>query len=458
MAPKNRKKRKRRRKSFTLPESGLSKDEVFEKLKKYKKDDVDWRSGKCFAYVYYYNDEHEEIIQDAHNMFFPTNALSPLAFPSLAKFEAEVVSMAADLFYGDRKTCGNVTSGGTESILMAVKTYRDYNRKRNPDIKKPEMILPDTVHAAFNKAAHYFDVNPVYIPCTEENNWRPDLEAFKAAITDNTILAVGSACEFPRGNVDPIPKMAAIAKEEGFGFHVDSCLGGYMLPFLEKLGYDIPPFDFRVDGVTSISADIHKYGMTPKGSSTLLFKNQRLWKNQFHAYTKWMGGIYASPTMGGTRPGSILAGAWAGMMELGEDGYLQMAKQTKEATDKIIDFIEKHPDLEVMGSPIMTVFSFRSTNDDLHIFALGDVLKKKGWMLDKLQFPPALHCIVVPHQAEVVDDFLKALDESIEYTKDHPELKEQGDAAMYGMMASFDDRDQLENVVVNFLADQYKSR
>ncbi len=452
------KKRRRKRKSVTLPEKGVPKEEIFKELKELKEQDVDWKSGKCFAYVYYYTDEHEEVIQKAHNMYFPTNALSPLAFPSLAKFESEIVSMAADLFHGNYKTCGNVTSGGTESILMAIKTYRDYYRKRKPEIKKPEVILPESVHAAFNKACHYFDVVPVYIPAGEETNWKADVDAFEAAINENTILGVGSACEFPRGGVDPIKKMAAIAKKNRISFHVDSCLGGYMLPFLEELGYEIPEFDFRVPGVTSMSADIHKYGMTPKGSSTLLYKRERIWKNQFHAYTEWMGGVYASPTMSGTRPGSIIAGAWAGMKQMGMDGYLQMAKQTKEATDKLIKEIDAKPELEVLGDPVMTVFSFRSVDDELEIFALGDVLKKKGWMLDKLQFPKALHCIVVPHQAEVVDDFLEVLDESIDYTKKHPELAQKGDAAMYGMMATLEKRDSLDRMVNGFLADQYKSR
>ena len=231
-----------------------------------------------------------------------------------------------------------------------------------------------------------------------------------------------------------------------------------MLPFLRELGYPIPDFDFLVDGVTSISADIHKYGMTPKGSSTLLFRNERIWKHQFHAYTTWMGGIYASPTMSGTRPGAIIAGAWAGMRALGKEGYLKMAKQTMEAALKLREGISKFDELEILGEPVMTVHSFKSVAEDLNIFALGSALHKRGWILDKLQFPSALHQIVMPHQIEVVDDFLADLDWAIKYTREHPELAKEGEAAMYGMMATFDDRKQLENVVINFLADLYKTR
>ncbi len=269
---------------------------------------------------------------------------------------------------------------------------------------------------------------------------------------------MGSACEFPRGSVDPIPEMSKIAKEHKFGFHVDGCLGGYMLPFLRELGYPIPDFDFLVPGVTSISADIHKYGMTPKGSSTLLFRNERVWKSQFHAWTKWMGGIYASPTMGGTRPGSILAGAWAGMKHMGKDGYLEMAQKTMEAAISLRKGISSHKELEILGDPVMTVHSFKSVDKDVNIFALGDVLKMRGWMLDKLQFPGALHQIVIPFQYKVVDEFLSDLDWAIEYTKEHPEMANEGTAGMYGMMAQFDDREKIEDLVLNFLADQYKSR
>ena len=260
-----------KKKTIQLPKEGIPYDEILNEMKEIQKEDIDWHHGKAFGYVYHWTDEHTAFLKEAHNLFFSTNALSPLAFPSLKKFEKEVISMAGDLFHGDYKVVGNITSGGTESILMAVKTYRDWARKMHPEIKQPEIVLPISAHPAFNKAGHYFDVSMVYIPLDQEDH--ADLNALKAAINPNTILVVGSACDYPRGGMDPIEEMSKIALENEIPFHTDSCLGGYMLPFLKKLGYPIPKFDFEIPGVTSISADLHKYGHTAKGASTLIFRN-----------------------------------------------------------------------------------------------------------------------------------------------------------------------------------------
>ena len=444
------------RKKLTFPEKGTPPDALLAELKEIQKGDVDWKHGKAFAYVYHYTDELKDFLKEVNNLYFSTNALNPMAFPSLKKFEAEAISMIADLFNGDSKVCGNLTAGGTESILLAVKTYRDWARKKMPHIKQPEMILPMSVHPAFNKAAHYFDVTAVYIPLTEDH--RPDMNALKAALSDNTILIVGSACEFPRGMVDPITEMAAIAQEKGIGFHTDSCVGGFILPFLKKLGYPIPDFDFSVPGVTSISADVHKYGHGPKGCSALVFRNDRYWKNQFHAYTGWTGGIYASPTMLGTRPGGVLAAGWAVLKYMGMENYLKMAKITKEATDKLIAGVAAMPELYILGKPEAVVFSFASKDEKLNIYALGDALQERGWILDKMQTPQSLHLLVNPNHAPYVDSFLNDLKECIDIVKANPQKAEEGEAAMYGMMATFKDRDRLQDVVIGFLADQYKSR
>ncbi|MHA1872385.1 MAG: aminotransferase class V-fold PLP-dependent enzyme, partial [Promethearchaeota archaeon] len=427
-----------------------------EEMKEASKKDVNWKEGKAFGYVYHLTDEHSEFLKKAHNMFASTNALSPLAFPSLRKFEAEIVSMTADMLNGTSEAVGNVTSCGTESILVAVQTYRNWGRRKKK-IKEPEMILPRSAHPAFEKAAHYFGVKPVHIPLTED--YTADVEALKKAITKNTVLIVGSACDYPRGVVDPIKEMASIAQEHKIGFHTDSCLGGFMLPWLKKLGYDIPPFDFSVPGVTSMSADCHKYGFGFKGSSTIIFRDNSFQRDQIFAYTEWPGGVYASPTLTGTRPGGVIAGTWAAMKSLGEEGYLKMAKITMDTAQRMQKGINEIPELHVLGKPVMTVFSFGS--DKINPYILGDAMQKKGWVLDRLQFPSCLHCIVNPHQAAIVDDFVEDLKESVEYVKKNPKKDPEGTAGMYGLIAKIQfsklTRKMVQNKVKDFLADQYKT-
>jgi sphinganine-1-phosphate aldolase len=436
-----------------LPENGIPGDQLLKEMEEISEDDVKWEEGKVWSLVYHASDKHTELLKKSYNMFFSKNALSPLAFPSLKKFETEVVSMAVDLFNGDRKCCGSLTSGGTESIVMAVKTYRDWARENFPEIKEPEMILPSSAHPAHYKGADYFDVKAIKIPVDKKTH-RADVKAMEKAINKNTILIVGSACDFPRGVVDPIPELAALAQDHGIGMHVDSCLGGFMLPFVKKLGYEVPDFDFSVPGVTSMSADVHKYGYGAKGASVILYRTDKIWKHQFSVYTDWSGGVYISTTMRGTRPGGAIAAAWVAMKTLGVNGYMKLAKKVMDATNRLIKGIDSIPELYVIGKPVMSVYSF--TSDEINIFQLGDELDKKGWHLDRIQFPSALHMMVNPHHADVVDDFLNDLRESISEVKKHPEKVSNGEAAMYGMIASLPDRAKVKNFIVNFLKTQYK--
>ncbi|MFW9937556.1 MAG: pyridoxal phosphate-dependent decarboxylase family protein [Candidatus Thorarchaeota archaeon] len=441
------------RPKVVIPENGIPSDDLIKEMESIAKDDIQWEEGRVWSLVYHASNEHTELLKKCYNMFFSKNALSPLAFPSLRKFETEVVSMAIDLFRGDKKCCGSMTSGGTESIVMAVKTYRDWAREKFPDIKNPEMILPSSAHPAFYKGADYFDVKPIIIPVDEKTH-RADVKAMEKAVNNNTILIVGSACDFPRGVVDPISDLAAIAEKHGLGMHVDSCLGGFMLPFVRMLGYEVPDFDFSVPGVTSISADVHKYGYGAKGASTILYRSEKVWQHQFSVYTDWSGGVYISTTMRGTRPGGAIAAAWVAMRTLGINGYLKLAKVVMDATEKLIDGINQIPELYVIGNPVMSVFSF--TSDKLNIFQIGDVLDEKGWHLDRIQFPSALHMMVNPHHADVVDDFLKDLNDAVNKVRDHPEKLSDGEAAMYGMVASLPDRSKVNKFIVNFLKTQYR--
>jgi len=346
-----------------------------------------------------------------------------------------------------------MTSGGTESIMLAVKTYRDWAREKLPEIKEPEMVLPSSAHPAFLKGAKYFDVKSIRVP-VDKITHRADVKAMNEALNENSILMVGSACDFPRGVVDPITEIAALAKEKGIGMHVDSCLGGYMLPFVKKLGYNIPDFDFSVPGVTSMSADVHKYGYAGKGASALMFRKESLWGKSFYVYPDWEGGIYISTTMRGTRPGGPMAAAWASLKLLGVNGYMKLAEVVMDASKKLMKGIEEIPELEILGKPDMSVFSFAS--DEIDVYQLGDVLDKKGWHLDRIQYPAALHMMVNPHHAEIVEPFLNDLRASVKEVKENPSKSTEGQAAMYGMVASLPNREKIESYVINFLKSQYK--
>ncbi|MFW9989933.1 MAG: pyridoxal phosphate-dependent decarboxylase family protein [Candidatus Odinarchaeota archaeon] len=441
------------RPKVVLPQEGQSVEDILKLMEESRKDDINWRAGKVWSLVYHANDEHTEMLKKAYTMFFSKNALSPIAFPSLKKFETEVVSMGIDLFNGDKRCCGSMTSGGTESILMAIKTYRDWAKEKFPNIKNPEMVLPSSAHPAFEKGADYFKVKSVRVP-VDKNNYQANVKAMENAINDNTILLIGSACDFPRGVVDPITELGIIAKDHDLGLHVDGCLGGFMLPFVKKLGYEVPDFDFSVPGVTSISADVHKYGYGAKGASLILYRKERIWKHQFSVYTDWSGGIYISPSMRGTRPGGAIAAAWAAIKHLGMDGYLKLAKRVMDTSKKLIEGINQIPELYIIGNPVMSVFSF--TSDKFDVYYLGDILDKKGWHLDRIQFPNALHMMVNPHHEEITNIFLKDLQELVNEVLNNPKETSTGDAAIYGMIASLPDRDKVKEYVINFLKSQYK--
>lgn len=436
-----------------IPDKGIPEETLMNEMEQLKKEDTNWREGKVWSLVYHATDKHTEMLKRAYTMFFSKNALSPMAFPSLRKFETEVISMTVDLFNGDKRCCGSMTSGGTESILMAVKTYRDWARDKFPQIKEPEMVLPSSAHPAFDKGADYFSVKAIRVPVDEKTH-RADIKTMEQALTDNSILMVASACDFPRGVVDPISELAPIAQSRGIGMHVDACLGGFMLPFVKKLGYEVPDFDFSVPGVTSISADVHKYGYGAKGASTILYRKERVWKYQFSVYTDWSGGIYISPSMRGTRPGGAIAAAWAALRSLGIDGYLNLARIVMDASKKLIKGINAIPELYIIGDPVMSVFSF--TSDEIDIYNLGDVMDKKGWHLDRIQFPNALHMMVNPHHTEIVETFLKDLRESVKHVVENPGKSSDGDAAIYGMVASLPDRGKVKDYIINFLKSQYK--
>jgi glutamate/tyrosine decarboxylase-like PLP-dependent enzyme len=345
-----------------------------------------------------------------------------------------------------------MTSGGSESILMAVKTYRDRARDLHPEIKRPEMVLPVTAHAAFLKAGHYFGIEPVLVRLADD--LQVDLSAMRAAISPNTILIVGSAPNYPHGIIDPIAELGEIALKRDLGFHVDACLGGFLLPWVEQLGYPIPRFDFRVPGVTSMSADVHKYGFAAKGASTILYRDASLRRYQFHVATGWPGGIYASPSMAGTRPGGPIAAAWAALKRIGRDGYLEKAKSIMETTGRLIEGINHIPGLQVLGDPPASVFAFAS--DEVDVYAVGDVLDERGWHMDRQIKPASLHLMITPVHAGLEGRLLEDLAAAVDEVRANPEASQGGQAALYGMMTTLPDQGMVDEIVLQMLDNLYQ--
>lgn len=403
---------------YAFPPRGLPKDHILQTMRAARANDVRWHEGKVFSLVFHASDEISDLLKEAYTLFFAENGLNPTAFPSLRRFETEVIAMVAALLGSDGTVVGNLTSGGTESILLAVKTARDYFRARCPDMRAPELILPASAHPAFDKAARYFDVRAIRTPL--DAHYQADVAAMRAAITPNTILLVGSAPQYPHGIVDPIPAIAALARENNLLCHVDACVGGMMLPFVRRLGYPVPDFDFRVPGVTSLSVDLHKYGYAAKGASLILYRTRELRRAQIFVTTDWCGGIYASPTMIGTRPGGAIAAAWAILNYLGEEGYTQIADVVMKTTMKIRTGINAIDGIYVLGNPAMSVLAIAA--DRLNVYEIGDEMSARGWHLDRQQFPPTLHLTINYAHAQSADAFLRDLAQAVAVVK-QPSLR-----------------------------------
>ncbi|XP_068655782.1 sphingosine-1-phosphate lyase [Aristolochia californica] len=435
-----------------LPKVGLG-GGVREMLENEKMKDTDWQ-GKCSGTVYIggkQSEGHFSLTNEAYSMFSHTNPLHLDVFQSVVRFEGEVVAMTAALLGSKEKgsggqICGNMTSGGTESILLAVKSSRDYMRMRK-GITKPEMIIPESAHSAYDKAAQYFNIKLWRVHVNKE--YRADVRGIKRFINRNTIMIVGSAPGFPHGIVDPIEELGELASIYGICFHVDLCLGGFVLPFARKLGYPVPPFDFSVQGVTSISVDVHKYGLAPKGTSVVLYRNHEIRKHQFVAVTEWSGGLYVSPTIAGSRPGGLIAGAWASMMSLGQQGYLEHTRDIMEASKGIQKGIKEIPELFIIGRPDMTIIAFGS--NEIDIFEVNDMMSLKGWHLNALQRPNSIHICVTLQHVMIVEDFLRDLKESVIAVKANPGPVKGGLAPIYGAAGRMPDRGMIKDLLVDYI-------
>ncbi|HSJ88198.1 MAG TPA: aspartate aminotransferase family protein [Anaerolineales bacterium] len=416
-----------------IPEKGLSKEEILSTLQAFKSRDLDWKAGKVWCYVYNPGEDPAEVTREAYMSFLTENGLDPSVFPSMLKLETDVVRAVIHLLRGNENVVGHLTTGGTESIMLAVKTARDMARVTKPHIKEPEMVLPKTAHAAFHKAAHYLCVKPVVVDIDPET-FKVRAEEMEKAITENTILLIASAPSYSQGVIDPIAEIGNIAQRHHLLFHVDGCVGGLHLSFMRKHGYDVPDLDFTLSGVTSISTDLHQYGYAAKRCSAIMYRSKDIRKYQIFACTDTTGYTLINPTVLSSKTGGPMAGAWAILNFLGEEGYKKIVKEVQEAAQKLIDGVNAIEDLQVLGKPAMCMFSFKS--DTINVYQLADEMSKRGWYIQG-QFstpltPRNLHISVNYGTVHNVEALLQDVRECVETVKAKTPIDSDAIRAMVG--------------------------
>jgi len=408
-----------------IPESGLPSDVVFEKMEQARSKDMRWRAGQAFAYVYYAGDVAEAVGKEAYSSFLTENGLDPTSFPSLLRFENEVVGMVLDHLGGGPRSAGSFTSGGTESIMLAMKSAREHARTTRPELfeggRRPAVVLPTTAHAAFHKAADYLELRLILVSA-DQTTFKADVAAMAAAIDDDTILLVGSSPSYAHGVIDPIEDLAALAAERGLLMHVDACVGGFLLPFFAECGADVPPFDLSVPGVTSLSVDLHKYAFCPKGASLVLYTDKALREKQIFACTEWSGYSVVNPTVQSSKTGGPLAAAWAVLNLIGRDGYLDIAARTLAGTRELIAAVQAMDGLDVLGTPEFCMVA--ASSEEVSVFHVVDEMKLRGWTIHG-QFafdgsPANIHLSVGPQNAGRVAPMVDDLAASVEAARALP--------------------------------------
>ncbi len=416
-----------------MPEQGRPREEILDELRWMgATEDEVWQTGRCSGTMYCGDMEHYAFLTQAFQPFAHVNVLQRDMCPSATKFESEIIAMTLDMLHGDAATdgspCGSVTSGGTDSIVTAMLAYRDQARA-DKGITAPQVILPVTAHPAFDKACHLFGIEGIKAPIDPDTTL-VDIDFVRDHIGPNTVALVGSAGNYPYGTVDDIAALSDLAVEHGIGLHVDGCLGGFILPWGQELGFDIPVFDFRLPGVTTISADTHKYGYGLKGTSVLSYRTKELRSHQYFTSTDWPGGKYLSPGLAGSRSGGLIAATWASMVSMGREGYLRYAKAIFETSYAMQDAVTSHPELRLMGAP---TWCFSFTSDEFDIYHVNDFMKERGWRFNGQQYPNAVHmCVTRPQtQPGVVDAFRADLAEAVEYAK-APPVETPFSGAIYG--------------------------
>lgn len=441
-----------------LPPEGLSEEKVLESLDKLNSvlRHSDWKNGKVSGAVYHGGDELIDLQSKAFQKYCIANQLHPDVFPGVRKMEAEVVSMVLKMFNAPETGCGTTTSGGTESLLLACLSAKMYGL-RFKGIREPEMIIPKTAHAGFDKAGYYFgikihhvDLDPVTYQC--------DVKQMKRLINRNTVLLAGSAPNFPHGIIDDIEAIGKLGEKYKIPVHVDCCLGSFIVAFMAKAGFDdVPLFDFRVPGVTSISCDTHKYGFAPKGSSVIMYRSPLLRKQQYYVSTDWTGGLYGSPTLAGSRPGALVVGCWATLVNFGEKGYIESCKEIVGKARSLKEFIKKEvPDLQILGDPLCSVISF--TSNTINIYELSDTLSKSGWHFSALQKPASVHFALTHLTLQSIDELKQALKTTVEKMKSEPNAKPSSDGtgALYGVAGSVKTAGVADRLIEGFLDSLYK--
>ena len=412
-----------------MPTKGWSAGDVFEGLEAMRTRDVRWREGRAFSLAYHAGPEALAVAEEAYRRFSGENALSTDAFPSLKQIQAEVVAMAGVWLGATPSSAGFMTSGGTESILMAVKAARD-RLLAERQIRQPNMVMSTSAHAAFAKAGAYFGVEVRRVAVGSD--WRADVAAMQSRVDKNTVLIVGSAPQYPQGVVDDIVGIAKIATEAQINCHVDACMGGVTLAYLQRLGEKIAPWNLQVPGVSSISVDLHKFGYTSKGASVIMYASKHLRSYQGFVTDDWLGGVYGSSGVLGTKSGGSMASAWAVMHFLGDDGYLRLTRQAREATLQLASVIRSTPELVLRAEPESTLLCFGAQDPSaLNVFAIADELAKRGWYVDRQTPPDSLHCTVNAIHHDKIDWFARDLHESVAIALDQ---KTSGSVGTYGTL------------------------
>lgn len=441
-----------------LPTKGLAPEAIVGEVQQLAEQEHErWQRGYVSGAVYHGDPEHVKLLADVYALSSQSNPLHADVWPSTTKYESEIVSMTAHLLgasalpAGDgEEVCGVVTSGGTESILLAMKAYRDRARDQR-NIVRPNIVVPESAHAAFDKAAQYFGIERIDVPLGPD--LRADVGAMRRAIDENTIALVASAPSFPHGVIDPVPELGELALERGIGLHVDACLGGFILPFARELGYRVTPFDFGVPGVTSMSADTHKYGYAAKGTSVVLYSTPELRRYQYFVATDWPGGLYFSPTLSGSRPGALSAACWAAMLHLGHDGYLDNARRILAAAARLRAGVERIAGLELYGDSLFVV-AFGARGFD--IYRVLDGMRERGWSLNGLHRPACIHlCVTLRHVDDaVVERFLADLEQSaLEARRSNGAA---GMAPIYGLAATLPLRGAVADLLKRYVDLLYK--
>uniref|UniRef100_A0A915PYJ2 sphinganine-1-phosphate aldolase n=1 Tax=Setaria digitata TaxID=48799 RepID=A0A915PYJ2_9BILA len=432
-----------------LPEDGMDNGKIISIAEQYNAMAV-LDVGKVSGAIYTdQSDKQRDLLLKIFDIYAYSNPLHPDVFPGCRKMEAEVVHIVGNLFRGGSECCGTVTSGGTESILLAMLSYRNFAYAKG--ISEPEILVPATAHAAFDKAAHLFGIRIRHIPVGY--NQKLDINKMKRAISRATCVIVGSVPNFPTGTMDDIEQIALIGQKYDIPVHVDACLGGFLIAFMEESGYPIPPFDFRVGGVTSISCDIHKYGYAPKGSSVILYREPKYLHHQYMCFPEWAGGIYATPTFAGSRSGLAISLAWATLLHFGRSGYVQRTKEIITCARRISSAIKYDIDgLRLLGSPDVSIVAF--TSDVFNIYALVDGMSALGWNLNSVQNPPGAH-ICVTYNTTFVDTWKTFVNDlrKVAFTlmNDPYKGKHSNMAAIYGLAAAIPDKNLISDLARCYL-------